>query len=437
MRRYGLFTAIAMIAGIVIGSGIFFKADDVLLYTSGSVTLGIAVFAVAAVSIIFGSLTVSTLASRSDGEGGIIAFAQEFVSPRAAAALGWFQMFLYYPSLIAVVGYVAGMYACSLFDVAGSVTTYAVAGAIISALLFTLNFISPAAGGAAQNTATVIKLIPLVFVAAAGLIFGNSGAVFDSSSTAASAAGALGALAPVAFAFDGWIVATTICHEIKNAKRNLPLAMLIAPIVVLACYLLYFVGLCSFIGVDAVMELGNNAPFYAANSLIGTLGARVLTLLVTVSVLGTLNGLILAYLRVPHSLTVRRMLPSGVNRYTAVLLCALWCGANFTAMQRGMAGDVSEMIIAQSYGCYIILYAAVFGLWRKGQTGAVSGVLFPLLATLGAAVMVFSSANAEHFPFFLFLVGLTLLCGFFYVSLDKAPEGVYNLTRGEKSEADI
>ncbi len=71
-NEYGLFTAITMIVGIVIGSGIFFKSDNILVATDGSIALGVLVFCIAAIAIIFGSLTISQLASRSSQSGGII-----------------------------------------------------------------------------------------------------------------------------------------------------------------------------------------------------------------------------------------------------------------------------------------------------------------------------------------------------------------------------
>ena len=108
-KKYGLFTAITMIVGIVIGSGIFFKADDVLTYTNGNILLGILVF-VAAIAIIFGSLSISQLATRTDNPGGLIAYAEEFINEKMGSAFGWFQVFLYLPSTIAVFAWVAGIY---------------------------------------------------------------------------------------------------------------------------------------------------------------------------------------------------------------------------------------------------------------------------------------------------------------------------------------
>ena len=116
-KKYGLFTAITMIIGIVIGSGIFFKADDVLKYTNGNVLLGIFIFCIAAIAIIFGSISISQLATRTDKPGGIISYAEEFVNKETASAFAWFLVFLYLPSIIAVVSWVAGIYICQLFNI--------------------------------------------------------------------------------------------------------------------------------------------------------------------------------------------------------------------------------------------------------------------------------------------------------------------------------
>ena len=78
-REYGLFTTIAMIVGIVIGSGIFFKSDDMLGYTNGNVGLAVLVFCIAAFTIVFGCLTFSQLAALTDKPGGVITYANEFI----------------------------------------------------------------------------------------------------------------------------------------------------------------------------------------------------------------------------------------------------------------------------------------------------------------------------------------------------------------------
>ena len=93
-KAYRLPTAIAMIVGICIGSGIFFKSDNILEATGGSVPLGILVFLLGAVGIIFGGLSIGQLAARTAQPGGLVAYAAEFVGPSFTGGVGWFQVFL-------------------------------------------------------------------------------------------------------------------------------------------------------------------------------------------------------------------------------------------------------------------------------------------------------------------------------------------------------
>ena len=96
---YRLPTAIAMIVGICIGSGIFFKSDNILIATGGNVPLGILVFLLGAVGIIFGGLSIGQLAARTAQPGGLIAYAAEFVGPGFTGALDGFRCFFIFQRL--------------------------------------------------------------------------------------------------------------------------------------------------------------------------------------------------------------------------------------------------------------------------------------------------------------------------------------------------
>lgn len=101
VKRYSLFTAICLIVGICIGSGIFFKSDNILIATGGNVALGVAMMLLAATTIIFGGLTLARFAARTTGHGGLIAYAEEFLGPRRAAFIGWNFTFLRMPQSLA------------------------------------------------------------------------------------------------------------------------------------------------------------------------------------------------------------------------------------------------------------------------------------------------------------------------------------------------
>ena len=102
----------------------------------------------------------------------------------------------------------------------------------------------------------------------AGLAFGDTSSVLLSDVTAMKSTGWIAAIAPIAFSFDGWSVSTSIAHEIKDSKRNLPKALIIAPIFILILYVLYFVGISMYIGPENIMALGDAHVDLAANTLL-------------------------------------------------------------------------------------------------------------------------------------------------------------------------
>ncbi len=423
-RRYGLFTAVAIITGVVIGSGIFFKSDNILALTGGSVLLGAAVFCLAAVSIIFGSLSIARLAALSDKDGGVISYAEEWYGMGTACVFGWFHTFLYYPSLIAVVASAAGYYLQSLLGWAHTPESELLLALGIVGAALLLNFFSPLLGGIFQNVSTVVKLAPLLFIGVAGLVMGDPLAVLAPGTPAPPVAGAgwLGAVAPVAFSFDGWIVATSLCHEIKDSRRTLPLALAAAPLVILLAYLFYFVGICTLVGPDVILEMGDAHVGYAARLLLGPRGGRFLLSLVLISVLGTVNGLTMGMLRLPRALAARNMLPaspalaresqhtsvSPACGLTAAMACALWLALHYLTGKFAPLShsDVSEAAIVVNYGGYILLYAAAIRATRRP--------LVPVLAMAGSVIILLGGAQSPLFGWYLLICLLLGVCAFLY-----------------------
>ena len=420
---YGLFTTIAMIIGVVIGSGIFFKSDNILVATNGSIALGVLVFCIAAIAIIFGSLTISELAARNSEAGGLIAYAEQSYNKSIACAFGWFQTFLYFPTLIAVVSWVAGIYICMLFGLESTLNVQILIGLAIIIVLFITNTLSAKLGGYFQNASTIIKLLPLIFIAVVGLIFGDVSKVSFADITTMQSAGWITAIAPIAFSFDGWIVATSIGHEIKDSKRNLPKALIIAPIFILVVYIVYFVGVSTYLGPDAVMSLGDGHVDLIANKILGPLGAKIILIFVIISIIGTVNGLILGLIRLPYSLAIREMFPNSKriskldqrinmplnSAFVGFALCIFWTVVHYLTTKLGLLSnsDISEISITVSYVMYILLYVKVFKLGREGEVkGLWRGTINPILATFGSLIILIGSLGNELFWVY------SLVCGF-------------------------
>lgn len=436
-QHYGLLTALSMIVGICIGSGIFFKADDILTYTGGDVFLGIIVFLIGAFCVIFGSITLTELASRTLKTGGIVGYFEEFVSSSAASAFGWFQLWIYFPTITVVVAWVAGIYTTMLFGLSTTLEMQIGIGLIYLTFLFSLNYFSLKLGGRFQNLTTFIKMIPLIGIGVTGLFWSSPTPEIPSGiasiGTSSVGLGWLAALAPMAFSFEGWVISTTITPEVKNAKRNMPIALTIGPLIVLAVYLAYYLGTVAIVGEEYILSTGDAAINQIGTAILGANGETIMLTFVLIAVLGVVNGLTLGFIRLPQALAMKNMVPmshkiaeidptselSPASAMAAYVISLVWMVLHYITQKTGMlsGGDVSEIAIVFSYLAYAVLYMKVIQLKREGIVKSVFlGYIAPVFGTMGSLVILIGGifSNPTFVPFFLIFSLLVCIAGYFY-----------------------
>lgn len=442
-RKFGLITTVAMIVGIVVGSGIFFKTPQILAKTEGNVVVGILVFLCAAIGIIFGGLTISQYASKDENVGGIISYCEMAWGKTVGYIAGWFQSVFYFPAICAVIAWVAANYTCALFNlpnllVAGEFggPSWLIAIGYIM-LFFILNSFATMSAGKFQNIAMFIKLGALLILAGGGLLFGEPVSVIQTASNyPMSGTGFLSALVIVVFAFDGWMIAPSIAHEIKKPKRNLPLALTIAPLIVTGIYLAYFIGVTALAGPEMILQGGDPLQM-VATTLFGDSGMKIVMVFVITSVLGTLNGIILGYIRLPYALAVRdeivgsKILSKVNKRYDVPLASAvftfvmslIWLGLHWLSLDganvygltvfSGM--EVDNLPIVSTYIFNGLLYLAVL---IKGIEGRKLTILqryiFPLLALIGAGLVIYGGIIQPKFNIYFMICLIGILMGFLF-----------------------
>ena len=354
-EKYGLITAIAMVVGIVIGSGVFFKAEKVLSATGGDLPLGILAWALGGAIMVICAYTFSIMATQYSNINGIVDYAEATLGKGYAYFMGWFATFIYYPAMTSVLAWVSARYVGVLLglDIAGGpVMTLACLFLVGS---YTVNALSPVLAGRFQVTTTIIKLIPLLLMAVVGTIAGlGSGMTVQNFVTVVEPAAQgkgmalFTALVATAFAYEGWIIATSINAELKNSKKNLPIALVLGTLIVASVYILYYIGLAGGASNADMMASGEAGAKLAFENIFGRAAGVGLFVLVVISCLGTLNGLMLASTRGLYALAARGEGPSPeifsqVDRHTNVpgnsgvaglMVCALWLfyfyGANLT-----------------------------------------------------------------------------------------------------------
>ncbi len=436
-QKYGFFTAISMVVGIVIGSGIFFKADDILIATGGSVILGVLGFLVVGIGVLFGSLVISEYAINNPEEGGVIPFAKDAFGPNVAFFVSWFMIAVYFPALIVILAFVTSIYLSVLLGIDSSTFIY-VATVVLLICAFVINITSKRLGGIIQTLATGLKLIPLFVIGFMGLMFwGNSGDVVSASSDAISNGGFMSALIAIAFTFDGWIIVTSIGGEIKNPKRTLPFALSFGVLFTVIIYSLYFIGITNIVSPSEIISLGDGHVDVAAKAIFGNSGSTIITSFVVIAVYGGLNGMVLAYLRLPHAIISQGMMKDVLNiedelgntgfaKRTIVfeaIIVAIVLAFHILVSEQILFGnletpfDISTLPIIAIYIVYIGLYLKVFKVTKRTGNKRKVLALYFVLATLISLVVIYGALQVNGL---LYIIVSLIIVALGYPLLNKS-----------------
>ena len=172
-KKYGLITATCMVVGIVIGSGIFFKAQTILKITNGNMPLGILAWIIGGLIMIICSYAFSILARKYTKVNGLVDYAEATCGEKYAYTIGWFITSIYIPCITSVLAWVSARYTLVVFGLNDPTTGLCLAlSALYLIISYTINSLSPIIAGKIQITATVLKLIPIVLMAVVGTIYG-------------------------------------------------------------------------------------------------------------------------------------------------------------------------------------------------------------------------------------------------------------------------
>ena len=422
-RKYGLFTAICMVVGIVIGSGVFFKAQVILEKTGGNMPLGILAWLIGGVIMLVCVLTFANMSQKYEKVNGIVDYAEATVGPKYGYLVGWFMTTIYYPTLTSVLAWLSARYTLvfltsvnpSLPLVVPAEQGGCVIGPECIALMlfylccgYAVNALSPKLAGKLQTSTTVIKFIPLTLMAVVGIVYGlTTGQLASNFANPALGYEVIGnplfaAVCATAFAYEGWIIATSINSELKDSKKNLPKALIIGGLIIIATYLFYYIGVAGGASNDQLIREGATVAFL---NIFGNVFGNVLNLFIAISCMGTMNGLMLGCVRGLYSLAARKEGPrpeifSQVDAKTnmahnssvvGLLMCGFWglyfYLANLAGTWQGaFVFDSSELPIITIYAMYI----PIFIQWIRKQKdeSVLRRFILPILSICGAVFMV-------------------------------------------------
>lgn len=449
-KKYGLLTAICMVVGIVVGSGVFFKAEAILNHTGGDLKLGILAWIIGGVVMIISAWAFSILATKYEKVNGVVDYAEAAIGEKYGYLAGWFLSTIYYPTLTMALAWLSARYTLVLFlgneaDITGGLC-FVLAGFYLIAS-FALNTLSPVLSGKFQVSTTFIKLVPLLLMGIVGTIYGlTQGHTVENFTTVVTEVptsdAIFKAVCATVFAYEGWIIATSINAELKDAKKNLPKALVIGAFIIVAIYVLYYVGLAGAIPNAEMMASGQTGAKNAFASVFGNVMGTGIFVFVIISCLGTLNGLMLGCSRGLYSIASRNRGPAphivgnldpttnmpANSSIIGLFLCGAWllffyCSqmSNFSDKLGMFAFDPTELPIVTIYPFYIPIFIKMM---MNKEFSPIQRFVAPILALAGSIFMVVAAvyAHGPKIPGYLILFVVIMLIGVIFMKKKDKPK---------------
>lgn len=355
-RLLGPWTAMSVIVGSVIGSGIFLVPAKVAAdvpYLSGI----LAVWILGGLFSLAGALTLAELASALPRAGGPYVYLGAAYGPTPAFLFGWAEFLVIRAGSMATIAAAFAQYALAFLPIpsgmSADVAIPLIAAAAIAALV-TVNALGTRHGGRVQVVGTILKVGSLLAMIALPFAVGaadpanlrpwfpDSGAPLG---TAAIVGGLLTAMVGVLWTYDGWISLGSVAEEIRDPGRNIPRALALGSLTLIALYVGVTVAyhltlpipeMAALVSPSNTERVGVAALFW--DRLAGAPGALAISAIVTVSTLIALNGNVLTGPRAYFAMArdgafpepIARLHPTRRTPANAIILQGAWAIALLT-----------------------------------------------------------------------------------------------------------
>ncbi len=311
-REIGVFGGVSIIGGIMIGSGIFYLGSYVLERTGMNSGLALICWIIAGIISLFGGLCYAELGTAMPKAGGRVVYLNEAFHPVVGFTAGFTDWLIGGPGSIAAVAIAFMTVLKSYFEISDFGIK---AGAIVLIVALTAyNLIGVRIASIVQSLSMVAKLVPVAIIMLAALFVGKVSPDLSlgqaSEYAQANDTSVLGmiAIAVVAslWAYEGWSNLNTVAEEIKNPRRNLPLALIIGIGGVTLLYTLFNFAIMKVLPHDEIVSMINSGDLYlgtaVAKNVLGNAGGVVVSVGMMLAMFGTANGMVLAQPRMYYAM---------------------------------------------------------------------------------------------------------------------------------------
>ncbi|MGF6847534.1 APA family basic amino acid/polyamine antiporter [Chitinophaga sp. W3I9] len=393
-----LLDATMIVAGSMIGSGIFIVSADITRHT-GSAGWLLLVWLITGFMTLTAALSYGELSGMFPRAGGQYIYLKEAYNPMTAFLYGWSFFTVIQTATIAAVGVAFAKFTAYLLPAFSEENVLLSAGTLhitaaqllsigVIVLLTYMNTRGIEGGKIIQTTFTLTKLVSL----AALIIFGllaikpeiwqanwqhawnlhplTTGGSISSYSTIAAFGAIASAMVGSVFSSDSWHNVAFVGGEIKNPRRNIGLSLFLGTAIVTIIYVLTNI---TYLAVLPLSEIANapkdRVAVSVSQAVLGNTGTVLIAVMIMISTFGCNNGLILAGARVYHTMAKDGLFfkKAGDLNRSAVPSFALWiqCLVACLWCLSGRYGDLLDMISFVVVAFYMLTIAGIFILRKK------------------------------------------------------------------------
>ena len=326
IRRLGLWSAVAVLVGSTIGSGIF-RTPAGVAQRIDDVPLFLLAWVLGALVVLCGALTYSELAAAFPRSGGVYVFVRESFGPLPAFLFAWAELWIIRPGAFGAIGITASAYTlrtlgadpAAVAAVIGPVEIRAeqLLGAGYILLVGAVNYFGIHRGAILQNLSTVFKVGALALLVLVGFALGKpaepiSGGILSQRAHVGLSPFLL-AMVAILWAYDGWADLAFVGGEVQRPQKNLPRALLIGTSIVVVLYLTANLVYLHLLPIQQ-MKHAELVAADVARLTIGTVGVVIVSAAIAVSTFGTLNGSMMTAPRIFFAAAEDGLFPNAIAR---------------------------------------------------------------------------------------------------------------------------
>ena len=372
-RKLGLLSAIAVLVGTTIGTGIFRSPAGIALKVPQEGWF-LFTWVLGGFFTLCGALTYVELAGALPRTGGVYVYLREGFGRLPAFLFGWTNLVLLRASSLGAISTVFAEYLLRLLHKEGNPMAVSLIAAAAILVVAVFNLIGVRLGAMVQNLTAGTKYTALVLLVLVSFIIGAqhdwtppASPVAVGSATSLTMFGL--ALVSILWVYDGWADLTYVSGEVKRPERNLPLALIIGTLAVILIYLLANLAYLHLLDIGQIA----NSKLVAADTArrtIGGVGETLVSIAVMISAFGTLNGSILTGPRIFFAMAddglffskIAAVHPRFRTPYVAILLTAI--PAMVFVMFQGF-DKLADTFVLGIWPFYAVGVAAVYALRHK------------------------------------------------------------------------